>query len=322
MEDERQLVDVAGVGGVDDGLGVDVAQVGDLHLQVVRQRPLAAAHDEIGLDAAAAQLGDRVLRRLRLLLARRTDERHECHVHVADVVAPSVLAELPDRFEERQDLDVADRAADLGDDHVDVVADEPGDAPTDLVGDMGDDLHRLAEVVAAPLGGEHRLVDRPGGGVGVARQVLVDETLVVPEVEVGLAAVVGDEHLAVLERVHRPRVDVDVRVELLQRHAQTPLLEQAPERGRREALAQRAGNTTRHEDVLGHRGIALRLAGRCQASASRTGSQPTATGRGGEGSTSRAARRRDAEPARRPARPTACGRSPPPARPRSRGGRR
>ena len=49
----------------------------------------------------------------------------------------------------------------------------------------------------------------------------VDEALVVAEVEVGLALVVGDEHLTVLERVHRPGVDVDVRVELLHRDPQT-----------------------------------------------------------------------------------------------------
>ena len=34
------------------------------------------------------------------------------------------------------------------------------------------------------------------------------------QVEVGLGAVVGDVDLAVLERAHRARVDVDVRVEL------------------------------------------------------------------------------------------------------------
>jgi hypothetical protein len=44
----------------------------------------------------------------------------------------------------------------------------------------------------------------------------------VAEVEVGLAAVVGDEDLAVLERVHRARVDVDVRVELLHRDPEAP----------------------------------------------------------------------------------------------------
>ena len=84
---------------------------------------------------------------------------------VADVVAPGVLAKLPDGFEEREDLDVTDGAADLGDDHVDVVGDEAADAPLDLVGDVRDDLHRAAEVVTASLGGEHRLVDGSGRGV-------------------------------------------------------------------------------------------------------------------------------------------------------------
>src|SRR5213592_2849172 len=47
-----------------------------------------------------------------------------------------------------------------------------------------------------------------------ARQVLVDEALVVADVEVGLRTVLGHEHLAVLEGAHRARVDVEVRVEL------------------------------------------------------------------------------------------------------------
>ena len=89
-------------------------------------------------------------------------------------------------------------------------------------------------------------------------EALVDEPLVVAEVEVGLAAVVGDEHLAVLERVHRARVDVDVRVELLQRDPQATELEQPAERRGGEALAERAGNPTGHENVLRHRQL-LRL---------------------------------------------------------------
>ena len=45
-----------------------------------------------------------------------------------------------------------------------------------------------------------------------------------------IAAVVGDEHLAVLERVHGARIDVEVRVELLHRDPQTPALQQPAER--------------------------------------------------------------------------------------------
>jgi hypothetical protein len=37
----------------------------------------------------------------------------------------------------------------------------------------------------------------------------------VAEVEIGLRAVLGDEHLTVLERAHRARIHVDVGVELL-----------------------------------------------------------------------------------------------------------
>ena len=73
----------------------------------------------------------------------------------------------------------------------------------------------------------------------VVLQLDVDEALVVAEVEVGLAAVVGDEHLAVLEGVHRARVDVDVRVELDHRDPQAPALEQAAERGGGESFAER-----------------------------------------------------------------------------------
>ena len=138
---------------------------------------------------------------------------------------------------------------------------EAADAPLDLVGDVRDHLHGLAEVVAAPLGGQHGLVDRAGRGVRVLDRGLVDEALVVPEVEVGLATVVGDEHLAVLERVHRARVDVDVRVELLHRDPQAPGLEQPPERRGREALAQAGSDTTGHEDVFGPGGVAVGRAG-------------------------------------------------------------
>ncbi len=251
VQHERDLVEVPGVGGVHHRLDRDVAEVGDLALETAAEGLIAPHHDDVGLDASAPQLGDGVLGGLRLLLG--DDLRRQGDVDVADLVAADVEPELPDRLEEREDLDVAHRAADLGDDDVDVVRREPVDPALDLVGDVRDHLDGLAEVVAAPLGRQHRRVDRSGGGVRVAGEVLVDEALVVPEVEVGLAPVVGDEHLAVLERVHGARVDVDVRVELLHRDAQAARLQQPPERRRRDALPEGRRHASRDEDVLGQR---------------------------------------------------------------------
>ncbi len=245
------VVDRRRVGGGDHGLLVDVAHQRDLLLHRGRDLAVGAAHDGVGLDADRAQRRHGVLGRLGLELTGRPDPRHQGDVQEEDVVAADVVAHLAGRLEERQRLDVADGAADLGDHHVDLVAAHGEHAVLDLVGDVRDHLDGVAEVVAAPLLGDHAGVDLAGRDVGDLAEVGVEEPLVVPDVEVGLGAVVGDEHLAVLERVHRPGVDVEVRVELLHRDPQPARAEKATEARGRESLAERGGDASGDEDVLG-----------------------------------------------------------------------
>ena len=57
-----------------------------------------------------------------------------------------------------------------------------------------------------------------------------------PDVEVGLGAVLGDEHLTVLERVHGAGVDVEVGVELLHGDRQAPRGEQLTQTAGGQAL--------------------------------------------------------------------------------------
>ena len=88
-----------------------------------------AADQDVGLDSDLHQLAHRVLGRLGLELARRRDVRHQREVDEDRVVAADVLAELADRLEERQRLDVADRAADLDDHHVVLRRERAGSRP-------------------------------------------------------------------------------------------------------------------------------------------------------------------------------------------------
>ena len=67
-----------------------------------------------------------MLRRLRLELAGRRDERHQREVDEDRVLAADVVAELTNRLEERQRLDVADGAADFDDHHVGLRRDAGG----------------------------------------------------------------------------------------------------------------------------------------------------------------------------------------------------
>ena len=149
------------VDAADDRARLDVGEQRDLVLEVLADGPVGAAHDDVGLDTDAPQLVDAVLGGLGLEFAAGVDERDEGDVDVDDVLPADVVAELTDGLQEGQALDVADRAADLGDDHVDVgVAGDPGDALLDLVGDVRDDLYGAAQVVALAFLADDVVVDR------------------------------------------------------------------------------------------------------------------------------------------------------------------
>ena len=79
------------------------------------------------------------------------------------------------------------------------------DAGLDLVGDVGDELDGLAEVVAAALLADDGVEDLAGGQVVDAGEDAGGEALVVAEVEVGLGAVVEHVDLAVLVGRHGAR---------------------------------------------------------------------------------------------------------------------
>jgi hypothetical protein len=255
-EHRRHFVNTRDVLRRDDRFFVHVAEQRDLALDLLVEDPVGPAEQDVGLDADRAQVADAVLRRLGLELARRADERHEREVDVERVLAAHVLTELADRFDERQALDVAHRAADLDQHDVHALRHRP-DRVLDLVGDVRNHLDRPPEVVAAALLLDHLQVDLAGRPVVVARRQLVGEALVVTEIEVGFRAVVGDVHLAVLIRAHRARIDVDVRVELLQRNLVTVPLEERADGGGGQPLAERRDNAAGHEDVLDGTGIRL-----------------------------------------------------------------
>ena len=130
------------------------------------------------------------------------------------------------------DFDVADGAADLADDEVEAVG--VGEREfLDRVGDVRDDLDGRSEIVAAPLAGDDVAVDPARGDVVALERGDAGVALVMAEIEVGLGAVVGDVDLAMLVGAHRPRIDVQIGVELADSDLVAARLQERPE-GRRE----------------------------------------------------------------------------------------
>src|SRR6185437_4277046 len=103
-----EAFEVIGVGHVIDGVDVDrlddagvahIAEEGDLAALAFRQQPVAAAEENVRLDAEAEKLLHRMLCRLGLGLARGGDVGHQRQMDEERALAAELVAELADRLE-------------------------------------------------------------------------------------------------------------------------------------------------------------------------------------------------------------------------------
>ena len=157
--------------------------------------------------------------------------------------------ELSDSFEEGLALNVAHGAADFHQRHVNALL-VHGDDVHDLAGDVGDDLHGAAVVIAVTLAGNHVVVDLAGGGVAALVEAFVDKSLVVTEIKVGFRAVVGDEDFAVLDGVHRAGIHIEVRIQLLHGDLHASRFEKSAERCRGDSFAETRNHAACNKDVF------------------------------------------------------------------------
>ena len=107
-----------------------------------------------------------------------------------------------------------------------------------FVGNMRHHLNRFAQIVAAPFFIDYRFVN-PSRGERIGFSSFdVGKPLVMPEVEIGFHTVYRNITFAVLVRIERARVDVDVGVELLNGNVISSCLEELTNRRGDDALTQ------------------------------------------------------------------------------------
>ncbi len=179
-----------------------------------------------------------------------------CYIwHIGEVYAQTVMSEfppqLPNCLEEWERFDVAYHPAYFGNYEVETA----GVAQLlhiafYLVGDVGYNLHRLAQVVAASFLVDDAAVDAAGGHIVGAGCPDVGETFIVAQVEVGLMPVDGYIAFAVFIGVERAGVDVDIGVEFLNRDPVAPGYQQIGQRRRDYAFPEGGNHAAGDEDVL------------------------------------------------------------------------
>ena len=179
------------------------------------------------------------------------DIRHQRQMQENRVANRRLQLELTRGLQKWQALDVAGGAAYLGDCDVNAVAMERADGVLDLIGDMRDDLDGAAKVSAGAFAGDDIAVDPSGGVVAGTGTANSGDALVMPQIEIGLGAVVSHKDLAVLVRTHGAGIDIEIRVQLLHGDAVAALLQQECQCRPGDAFAEAGDHAAGDEDVFG-----------------------------------------------------------------------
>ena len=256
LQQQGHLIQGGGRQILDNAVLLHVAEQGDLPPQVLRQGTVGAAHQDIRLNPHGQQLLHGVLGGLAFQLPVAGDGDHQRHVDIQHVFPALLRRHLADGLQIGLALDVAHGAAYFGDDDVCFAVVHGVNAPLDLVGDVGNDLHGAAQIASLPLPVQHVPEHLAGGHGRVPRQGLVHKPLIVPQVQVRLRAVVGDKHLAVLKGAHGAGIHIEIGVELLVLHPEAPLLQQPPQGRRADALSQPGHHAAGNKNML-HRDHSL-----------------------------------------------------------------
>ena len=244
-------VDVIDIARLDDSTFAHVAEQAELAPLFLRNRPVGAAQQDIGLDADRAQFLDGMLGWFGLQFARARDEGQQRQVNVDGVLARKVVLDLTDRLEKRQALDVADGAADLAEHEIKLVIAVENEI-LDRIRDVRDHLDRGAKIVAAALLGEDVLINAPGRDVVGLGGGTPGEALIVTKIEIGLGAVVGHENLAVLIRRHGSGIEIEIGIELAKPDLVATRLQQRAECRRSQTFAERRNHAAGDEDIPRH----------------------------------------------------------------------
>ena len=101
-------------------------------------------------------------------------------------------------------------------------------------------LYGASQEITPPLSGDNRGVYLSRGNIRSMGQINIDEPLIMPQVKVGLSAVIGDEYLAVLVGRHGARINIEVGVQLLHGDRDAAAFQDPADRGNADALSLRS----------------------------------------------------------------------------------
>ena len=231
LHQDGHLVDGRRVDALHHGIFVHIAEQSHFLAQGGTQLMFRTQYEDIGLDTGTLQFLYGVLGGLGLQFTGSSQVGDISKVYAQGVFSQFPL-QLTDAFQIGQRLDVTHCTANLGNNKVEFVfVSQQFYITLDFVCNMGNNLNCLSQIVTPALFVDDAFVDASGRDIVGLGGLDAQEAFVMAQIEVGFVAIHGNVAFAVFIRVQCTRVDVDVRVKLLDGYLVTSCLQQFTDGG-------------------------------------------------------------------------------------------
>ena len=216
LHGQRGFIEIFDVQVLQNMAAGNITEQSDFVFDLFVQRQLGAADNDVGADSHSLQFFYTGLGGLGLHLLGSPQVGNQGYMDQNGVFVADFLLELPDRLQKWLAFNIAHRSTNLYDGDAGVVAGKVAVKPVfDFVSDVGDDLDGSSAEISPPFFGQYGPVNFTCGYIGIFVQALVNESFIVPQVQVCLSTVVCDKNFSVLHRIHCARVNVDIGVKFL-----------------------------------------------------------------------------------------------------------
>ncbi len=253
LQHQGRFVQVRQSDVFNDTILLHITKQGNFAKNTLLQRLVTAKHNNVRIDPHPLQLLHGMLSGLGFVFIGAPQEGHQCHMNEQAVLPSRLQGNLPHRLYKGLGFNITDGAPDFGDYHVRLcLFSHTVDEILDLIGDMGNNLYGGSQILAPAFLVQHVPIYLSCGKVRKLIQIFVDKTLIMPQIQICLRAVLGHIHLPVLIRTHGAGIHIDIRIQLLSRHLQPSCLQQPPQGRRRDPLSQPRHNASRDKNILMH----------------------------------------------------------------------
>ncbi len=230
-----------------------ITEHGDFLPHLVIHRIVGAAHQDIRPQPHILQLLHTHLGRFRLHLPGSLQVRNQGYMNQYGILPANLELELPDGLQEGLALNIPHRSPDLNDgDGLLLFRYCLVDPVLDLIGDVGNHLDSAPAVIPMAFLVQHGPVDLSRGHIGIGIQALIDKPLVMSQIQVCLRAIICNEHLPMLNRIHGTGIHIDIGIELLHGNVVSPGFQQPPQGCRRDSFSQPRYHASCYKYVFDH----------------------------------------------------------------------